>query len=60
MSSGFKGVVVVDERLKGIHMSLRPSMKKFTGNERDEGDAEIEIAKAFSHPGTARLCRSVA
>ncbi|TFK84610.1 RdRP-domain-containing protein [Polyporus arcularius HHB13444] len=54
---GFKGVVVVDERLKGIHMSLRPSMKKFLGNERDEGDAEIEIAKAYTHPGTARLCR---
>ena len=50
-------MVVVDERLEGIHMSLRPSMNKFKANEKDEQDAEIEIAKAFSHPGKARLCR---
>lgn len=57
MILGFKGMVVVDERLEGIHMSLRPSMNKFKANEKDEQDAEIEIAKAFSHPGKARLCR---
>ncbi|KAI0719267.1 RdRP-domain-containing protein [Cerioporus squamosus] len=54
---GFKGVVVVDEHLEGIHMSLRPSMRKYLANKKDEQEAEIEIAKAFSHPGTARLCR---
>ncbi|KAI0325538.1 RdRP-domain-containing protein [Cubamyces sp. BRFM 1775] len=52
---GFKGIVVVDERLKGVCMRLRPSMDKFQA--RDESEAEIEIAKAFVYPGTARLCR---
>ncbi|RPD60068.1 RdRP-domain-containing protein [Lentinus tigrinus ALCF2SS1-7] len=54
---GFKGVVVVDEHLEGIYMRLRPSMRKFSATEKDEQEAEIEIAKAFSHPQTARTCR---
>ena len=51
---GFKGIVAVDERLEGVCMRLRPSMDKFQA--RDESEAEIEIAKAFVYPGTARLC----
>ena len=49
----------MDENLEGIYMRLRPSMRKFVANEKDAQEAEIEIAKAFTHPGTARLCRSV-
>ncbi|KAI1796889.1 RdRP-domain-containing protein [Ganoderma leucocontextum] len=52
---GCKGIVVVDEQLKGIHMNLRKSMKKFAVDNATE--AEIEIAKAFIKPGSARLCR---
>ncbi|KAI0649133.1 RdRP-domain-containing protein [Trametes meyenii] len=52
---GFKGVVVVDETLEGVYMRLRPTMNKFKAH--DEEEAEIEIAKAFVFPGTARLCR---
>ncbi|KAI0671718.1 RdRP-domain-containing protein [Trametes maxima] len=52
---GFKGVVVVDETLEGVYMRLRPTMNKFKAH--DEEEAEIEIAKAFVYPGTARLCR---
>ncbi|KAI8980167.1 RdRP-domain-containing protein [Trametes punicea] len=54
---GFKGIVVVDETLEGVHMRLRPSMHKFKAHDHDESEAEIEIAKAFIYPGTARLCR---
>ncbi|PIL35600.1 RNA-dependent RNA polymerase [Ganoderma sinense ZZ0214-1] len=52
---GCKGIVVVDERLEGIHMKLRNSMRKFAVDNATE--AEIEIAKAFIKPGPARLCR---
>ncbi|EIW57530.1 RdRP-domain-containing protein [Trametes versicolor FP-101664 SS1] len=54
---GFKGIVVVDETLEGVYMRLRPTMNKFKAHADDEADAEIEIAKAFIYPGTARLCR---
>lgn len=53
--SGYKGMVVVDERLKGVKMRLRPSMNKFTA--RDEALADIEIARAFERPGTCYLNR---
>jgi RNA-dependent RNA polymerase len=46
-------VVGVDEQLPGIAMRLRPSMNKFKG--RDDENAEIEIARAFSRPNTS--CR---
>ncbi|KAH9945450.1 RdRP-domain-containing protein [Epithele typhae] len=52
---GYKGMVVVDETLEGVAMRLRPSMCKYKANEYEE--AEIEIAKPFIKPGTARLCR---
>lgn len=55
LSIGCKGIVVVDEQLKGVHMKLRNSMKKFAVD--DATEAEIEIAKAFIKPGPARLCR---
>ncbi|KAI0367741.1 RdRP-domain-containing protein [Pilatotrama ljubarskyi] len=51
----FKGIVVVDETLDGERMFLRDSMDKYKAPHEDE--AEIEIAKAFVYPGTARLCR---
>ena len=53
--TGFKGVVVVDERLQGVRMRLRESMNKFQA--KDESAGEIEIAKAFLKPGPARMCR---
>ncbi|OCH86893.1 RdRP-domain-containing protein [Obba rivulosa] len=52
---GFKGMVAVDEQLKGIRMRLRPSMNKFTS--RDEAEAKIEIARSFDYPGTCYLNR---
>ncbi|KAI9060668.1 RdRP-domain-containing protein [Trametes sanguinea] len=54
---GFKGIVAVDETLEGVYMRLRPSMHKFKAHDHDKNEAEIEIAKAFIYPGTARLCR---
>ncbi|KAH9850349.1 RdRP-domain-containing protein [Lenzites betulinus] len=54
---GFKGIVVVDETLDGVYMRLRQTMNKFKAHKDDEEEAEIEIAKAFIYPGTARLCR---
>ncbi|OSD06554.1 RdRP-domain-containing protein [Trametes coccinea BRFM310] len=54
---GFKGMVVVDETLEGVYMRMRPSMRKFEAHDHDKSEAEIEIAKAFVYPGTARLCR---
>ncbi|KAI6110431.1 RNA dependent RNA polymerase-domain-containing protein [Pisolithus croceorrhizus] len=52
---GYKGMVVVDPLLEGIHMCLRPSMKKFDVRGRDY--AEIEIASAFGKPKPASLNR---
>ncbi|PIL35498.1 RNA-dependent RNA polymerase [Ganoderma sinense ZZ0214-1] len=54
---GYKGIVLVDEQLEGIHMKLRNSMKKFAVHNMAE--AEIEIVKAFIEPGPAKLCRSL-
>ncbi|KAH9930752.1 RdRP-domain-containing protein [Fomitopsis serialis] len=52
---GFKGMVVIDERLEGIKMRLRPSMNKFKA--LDEENGEVEIARAFDRPGTSYLNR---
>ncbi|KAI6030048.1 RNA dependent RNA polymerase-domain-containing protein [Pisolithus marmoratus] len=52
---GYKGMVVVDPFLEGIHMRLRPSMRKF--NVEEKGLAEIEIASAFGEPKPAQLNR---
>lgn len=56
---GYKGVVAIDEQLdkngNGIHMRLRPSMKKFEVN--DDDIASIEIAQAFERPPTCYLNR---
>ncbi|KAI6116669.1 RNA dependent RNA polymerase-domain-containing protein, partial [Pisolithus croceorrhizus] len=52
---GYKGMVVVDPFLEGIHMRLRPSMRKFDVQGRDY--AEIEIASAFGKPKPASLNR---
>lgn len=54
---GYKGVVAVDEQLKGIQMCLRPSMGKFENKKAKE--AEIEIAQAFERPVTCYLNRCV-
>lgn len=52
----------VDTRLGqdsgGIHMRLRPSMKKF--DTKDDDNAPIEIAQAFERPNTCYLNRCVA
>lgn len=50
---GYKGVVGIDERLEGIKIRLRPSMNKF--QIPGDGDAEIEIARAFERPGMTYL-----
>ncbi|KAF8969863.1 RNA dependent RNA polymerase-domain-containing protein [Flammula alnicola] len=58
---GYKGVVVVDEQLDkrgdGIHMRLRPSMRKFEAKKDDIQIAPIEIAQAFEQPNTCYLNR---
>ena len=54
---GCKGVVSVDSRLEGIHMCVRPSMKKF--NVPGEEHGTIEIAQAFSKPNIPYLNRLV-
>ena len=54
---GYKGVVVIDHRLEGIKMRLRPSMNKFEALEKDV--APIEIARWFDHPGTSYLNKYV-
>ena len=55
---GYKGVVVVDSRLTGIKMRLRPSQRKFPALD-DEAAAEFEIARAFDYPNPAHLNRYV-
>ena len=52
---GFKGVVVIDDRLKGIKMCLRHSMEKFKVDNVEK--ASIEIAKAFHSPSQMYLNR---
>ncbi|ETW86290.1 hypothetical protein HETIRDRAFT_443820 [Heterobasidion irregulare TC 32-1] len=54
---GYKGVVVVDDRLKGIKMRLRKSMKKFVvpGQSR----AKIEIARDFNSPNFCYFNRPI-
>lgn len=52
---GYKGMVAVDPLLEGIHMRLRPSMRKFGVQGRDY--AEIEIASVFGKPKTVHLNR---
>ncbi|KAI5995827.1 RNA dependent RNA polymerase-domain-containing protein [Pisolithus orientalis] len=52
---GYKGMVSVDPNLEGIHMCLRPSMKKFDVPGKDYAD--IEIASAFTRPKRPNLNR---
>ncbi|KAA1469188.1 RdRP-domain-containing protein [Dentipellis sp. KUC8613] len=52
---GYKGVVAVDERLTGIKMRLRPSMKKFM--DLGVSKARIEIARSFEYPNKSYLNR---
>jgi hypothetical protein len=52
---GYKGVVVVDHRLEGIKMRLRPSQRKFPVYDVEE--AEIEIARSFDFPNPVHLNR---
>ncbi|KAI0822735.1 RdRP-domain-containing protein [Trametes gibbosa] len=54
---GFKGVVVIDHRLRGIRMRLRPSMNKFEVPDMDV--APIEIARWFDRPGTSYLNKAL-
>ncbi|KAF9227760.1 RdRP-domain-containing protein [Gyrodon lividus] len=52
---GCKGVVSVDERLKGIHMCIRPSMNKFDVPGEEYGT--IEISRAVGKPNIPHLNR---
>jgi RNA-dependent RNA polymerase len=54
---GYKGVIVVDSRLEGIKMRLRPSQRKFPVPDVEE--AEIEIAGTFDYPNPVHLNRFV-
>src|SRR6266702_3272013 len=54
---GYKGVVVVDRRLKGIKMRLRKSQRKFPV--RNVSEAEFEIARSFDYPNPVHLNRFV-
>ncbi|KAH8995448.1 RdRP-domain-containing protein [Lactarius akahatsu] len=54
---GYKGVVVVDSRLKGIKMRLRKSQRKFPVPNVSE--AEFEIARSFDYPNSVHLNRFV-
>jgi RNA-dependent RNA polymerase len=55
---GYKGVVVVDNRLKGIKLRLRPSQCKFPVPDVEE--AYFEIARTFDYPNEVHLNRFVA
>ncbi|KAI0306234.1 RNA dependent RNA polymerase-domain-containing protein [Multifurca ochricompacta] len=50
---GYKGVVVVDSRLKGIRMRLRKSQRKFLVHNVTE--AGFEIARSFDYPNPVHL-----
>jgi RNA-dependent RNA polymerase len=50
-------MVSVDEKLEGIKMRLRPSMRKFEVH--DDDNADIEIARAFERPNLSFLNRQV-
>jgi len=52
---GYKGVVVVDHRLEGIKMRLRPSQHKFPVE--DDEEAVFEIARSFDFPNPVHLNR---
>ncbi|KAH9071049.1 RdRP-domain-containing protein [Lactarius deliciosus] len=52
---GYKGVVVIDSRLKGIKMRLRKSQRKFPVPNVSE--AEFEIARSFDYPNAVHLNR---
>ncbi|KAI6013327.1 RNA dependent RNA polymerase-domain-containing protein [Pisolithus microcarpus] len=52
---GYKGMVSVDPYLEGIHMCLRPSMRKFDVPGMDYAD--IEIASSFHKPKMPKLNR---
>ncbi|KAI0253582.1 RNA dependent RNA polymerase-domain-containing protein [Lactifluus subvellereus] len=52
---GYKGVVVVDSRLKGIKMRLRESQRKFPVH--NVAEAEFEIARSFDYPNKVHLNR---
>lgn len=54
---GYKGMVVIDHRLVGIKMRLRPSMRKFVVD--NDEDAWLEIARAFERPNSFSLNRYV-
>ncbi|KAI0029218.1 RdRP-domain-containing protein [Vararia minispora EC-137] len=56
---GYKGVVVIDERLKGrgVFMRLRPSQRKF--GTQPVAEANLEIAKAFDYPYPVHLNRPI-
>ena len=54
---GYKGVVVVDNRLEGIKMRLRESQRKFPVH--DDEHAEFEIARSFDYPNPVHLNRCV-
>ncbi|KAH9989051.1 RNA dependent RNA polymerase-domain-containing protein [Russula compacta] len=54
---GYKGVVVVDNRLQGIKMRLRESQRKFPVHNVEE--AEFEIAQIFNSPIPVHLNRPI-
>jgi RNA-dependent RNA polymerase len=54
---GYKGIVVVDCRLEGIKMRLRPSQCKFPVPDVEEAD--FEIVRTFDHPNPVHLNKFV-
>ena len=55
---GYKGVIVVYHRIKGIKVRLRGSQHKFPVHNVEE--AEFEIIRSFDSPNQIYLNRSVA